>query len=118
MNRLACLGLAFWLGVAPRAARAEDPPAPDPAAAVRFFETKIRPVLVQHCYKCHSAGAGKSRGDLLVDTRESIRAGGSRGPAVVPGDPDSSLLLAAIAHSEPDLTMPPKSEPLPRAIVD
>ena len=53
-----------------------------------FFETKIRPVLVQHCYECHSAEAqkaGKLKGALLLDSRTGIRRGGETGPAVVPG---------------------------------
>jgi cytochrome c553 len=82
-----------------------------------FFESKIRPVLVKHCYECHSAEAGKSKGGLLLDTRESIRAGGDTGPAVVPGDPKKSLLLTAISHTNPDLEMPPKKAQLPKAVI-
>lgn len=50
-----------------------------------FFETRIRPVLVEHGYECHSVEAGKSKGGLQLDTREGIRTGGDTGPAVVPG---------------------------------
>ena len=50
-----------------------------------FFEAKIRPVLLDHCYKCHSARAGKQEGGLLLDTRDGIRKGGANGHAVVPG---------------------------------
>jgi len=82
-----------------------------------FFESKIRPVLVKHCYECHSAESGKSKGSLLLDTRESIRAGGDTGPAVVPGDPKKSLLLTAISHTNPDLEMPPKQPQLPKAVI-
>src|SRR4029079_18219965 len=92
-----------------------DAPGADTAAAITFFESKIRPVLVDHCYKCHSVDAGKSKGNLLLDSREKIRAGGDRGPAVVPGDPDASLLLAAVAHSDPDLEMPPNRGRLPES---
>jgi hypothetical protein len=98
-------------------ARAADAPASNPAAAIAFFESKIRPVLVEHCYKCHSVAAGKSKGNLLLDAREPIRAGGDRGPAVVPGDPEASILLDAIAHAEPDLEMPPDKPRLGDAII-
>ena len=62
-----------------------------------FFESKIRPVLVEKCYKCHAAGEGnKIKGGLALDTREGARKGGDSGPAVVPGDAKKSLLLEAI----------------------
>jgi hypothetical protein len=102
---------------APRRAPADDAAAPGTAQGIAFFESRVRPVLVEHCYKCHSAAAGKSKGNLLLDSREGIRAGGDRGPAVVPGDPDASLLLAAIARSDPDLEMPPNKERLAPAVI-
>ncbi|MEM7014685.1 MAG: c-type cytochrome domain-containing protein, partial [Verrucomicrobiota bacterium] len=79
----------------------------DPASEI-FFENRIRPVLVEQCYECHSIESGKSKGGLLVDSRESIRQGGDTGSAVVPNDPEGSLLLTAIRHEELDLEMPPK----------
>ncbi|MFZ4593381.1 MAG: PSD1 and planctomycete cytochrome C domain-containing protein [Verrucomicrobiaceae bacterium] len=82
-----------------------------------FFESKVRPVLVKHCYECHSVESGKSKGDLMLDTREGIRAGGETGPAVVPGDAARSLLLTAIKHSDPDLEMPPKEAKLPESVI-
>src|SRR5262249_31746493 len=63
---------------------------------IEFFEQKIRPVLAKHCYRCHSAQATKVRGGLLLDTRDALRKGGSRGAALVPGKPESSLLLKAL----------------------
>ena len=54
------------------------------AEGIAFFEKKIRPVLVEHCYKCHSASSEKVKGGLLLDTREGIRKGGESGHAVVP----------------------------------
>ncbi len=72
----------FSLALVPATSSAADAP----GDGVAFFESKIRPVLVKHCYECHSAEAGKSKGGLLLDTREGIRAGGDRGPAVVPGE--------------------------------
>ncbi len=87
------------------------------AADTAFFEAKIRPVLVKHCYECHSAESGKSKGGLMLDTRQAIQAGGDTGPAVVPGDAAESLLLTAIKHSDPDLEMPPKEPKLPDAVI-
>lgn len=101
-------GMILLLG-APGLSRADDGRA--------FFEAKIRPVLARHCYKCHSAQAGKSEGGLRLDTKDAVRTGGDRGPAVVPGDPDASWLLTAISHSDPDLKMPPRSQPLPATVV-
>ena len=75
---------------------------------VAFFERRIRPVLVDRCYSCHSAEAASKktlRGGLLLDTREAIRKGGDSGPAVVPGKPADSLLVAAIRHES--IEMPP-----------
>jgi mono/diheme cytochrome c family protein len=109
------LGLITALPVA-RAGAASSSEA-GPAEGIAFFESRVRPVLVQHCYKCHSVGAGKSKGNLLLDSRAKIRAGGDRGPAVVPGDPDASVLLAAIAHSDPDLEMPPNADRLADSVI-
>lgn len=89
------------------------------AASVAFFESKIRPVLVEHCYECHSTESGKSKGGLLLDTKHGIRSGGETGPAVVPGDAGKSLLLTAVKHANPDLEMPPKKPKLnDRVIAD
>ena len=85
---------------------------------VAFFEKKIRPVLVKHCYECHStaaANAGKLKGNLQLDTREGIRKGGDLGPAVVPGKPTVSWILKAL-RQEKDLEMPPKGK-LPDAVI-
>lgn len=85
----------------------------------RFFESKIRPVLVEHCYECHSAKSDEVGGKLLLDTREGIRAGGESGPAVLPGKPASSLLLIAMQHSDSKLIMPPKDygSKLPASVI-
>jgi hypothetical protein len=81
-----------------------------------FFETKIRPVLVEHCYSCHSPEAKKIKGGLLLDTREGLRRGGDTGPAVVPGDASQSLLIKAIRYEDPDFAMPPKKK-LPAEVI-
>ncbi|MDX1948778.1 MAG: PSD1 and planctomycete cytochrome C domain-containing protein [Pirellulaceae bacterium] len=73
-----------------------------------FFEGRIRPVLVKHCYDCHSASAGKAEGGLLVDTRAGLIAGGENGPAVVPGKPAAGSLLAALKHDGFEM---PKDQP-------
>jgi Protein of unknown function (DUF1553)/Protein of unknown function (DUF1549)/Planctomycete cytochrome C len=80
----------------------------DDAGGVAFFEGKIRPVLVERCYECHSSGAKKLRGGLRLDTREGIRTGGDTGPAVVPGNLDESLLFQAISGAQGVDRMPPK----------
>ena len=85
-------------------------------AGVAFFEQKIRPVLVEHCYRCHSAEAEKLKGDLRLDSRDALRKGGATGPAIEPGKPDESLLIQAIAQSGEVPKMPPKGK-LPDAVV-
>ena len=79
-----------------------------------FFEKKIRPVLVKHCYECHSADAKELGGNLRLDTREGLRTGGVSGAAIVPGKPDESLLIQALRYDGTE--MPPEA-PLPEAIV-
>ena len=81
-----------------------------------FFETKIRPVLAEHCFSCHSTKAEKLKGGLLLDTAEGLRKGGDTGPLFVAGDPDRSLLLKALRHATDDLKMPPKKR-LPDPVV-
>ncbi len=82
-----------------------------------FFETKIRPVLVEHCHGCHAADADEVKADFLLDTRTGIRRGGASGrDAVIPGDPSGSLLLEAISYGNEDLQMPPGGK-LPDAVI-
>lgn len=100
--------LAGALAVAAPAARAAELA----KAQVEFFENKIRPILASHCYNCHNAAEGKVKGGLTLDTREGTLKGGDSGPAVVPGNPDKSLLIKAISYKDPDLQMPPKGEKL------
>jgi hypothetical protein len=75
---------------------------------LQFFEQKIRPILVERCYECHSEESGKSEGGLLLDSREGWMKGGDTGTAVVPGDTEKSLLIKAIRSTDEDLQMPPK----------
>src|ERR1041385_3578862 len=81
-------------------------------AQTQFFENKIRPILANNCYKCHSQSAEKVKAGLLLDTKEGTLKGGETGPAVVPGDPDKSLLIKAVRYTDPDLQMPPKGKKL------
>jgi hypothetical protein len=71
-----------------------------------FFESKVRPLLVQRCYECH--GEKKQKGGLRLDSRAGWQKGGDTGPALTPGKPDESLLIKAVRHADPDLQMPPK----------
>ena len=87
------------------------------APDVEFFEKKIRPVLAEHCYACHSATSKKLKGGLRADSREGLLKGGETGPAIVPGKPGASRLLEAMSHRDPDLTMPPKKPKLPAAVL-
>jgi len=73
------------------------------ADSAEFFETKIRPVLASNCYSCHS---GSKLGGLRVDSREALLQGGKSGAAIVPGDPDKSLLIKAVRQTEAKLKMP------------
>ena len=82
-----------------------------------FFENRIRPVLAQSCYECHSATAEKLGGKLLLDSREGIRTGGESGTALIPGDPEESLLIHALQW-EHDLEMPPEQPLTPAVIAD
>jgi len=81
----------------------------------KFFESKIRPALVTHCYECHAANSKKIGGKLRLDHREGLRKGGESGPVFVPGKPDDSLLIQALRYHN-DLAMPPE-EPLPAAVI-
>ncbi|MEM7145479.1 MAG: PSD1 and planctomycete cytochrome C domain-containing protein [Verrucomicrobiota bacterium] len=83
---------------------------------IAFFENKIRPVLAEHCYKCHSEDADKVKGGLLLDTRAGTRRGGDTDHAVVPGNVVESLLLTAIAYEDEGYEMPPKYQ-LDEAVV-
>jgi mono/diheme cytochrome c family protein len=84
-------------------------------AGLEFFENKIRPILANNCYKCHSSQAAKLKGGLSLEYHESILKGGDDGPALVPGDPDQSLLIKAVRYQDADLQMPPKGNKLPDA---
>jgi hypothetical protein len=77
-----------------------------PAQRHRFEQT-IRPLLIEHCYACHSTSSGLAEGGLRLDSREGWQRGGSSGPVIVPGVPNRSLLVALVNHADPDRRMPP-----------
>jgi hypothetical protein len=84
-------------------------PATSPSSdALAFFETRVRPVLAENCYPCH--GPQKQRSGLRLDQFDSLLKGGDRGPALVPREPEKSLLIRAIRYTDEDLRMPPKSK--------
>jgi hypothetical protein len=97
------------------AARAASAAEPD-ADGIAWFEARVRPLLAERCYPCHSAEGQKIKGGLRLDSRPGMLAGGDTGPALVPGDPERSLLIKAVRYGDPDLQMPPK-ERLPAAEV-
>ena len=80
-----------------------------------FFESKIRPILIEHCFKCH--GPTKQEAGLRLDSREGILRGTDAGPVVVPGDPEASPLIEAIGY-DAAIKMPPKSKLAPQVIAD
>ncbi|HWY78296.1 MAG TPA: PSD1 and planctomycete cytochrome C domain-containing protein, partial [Verrucomicrobiae bacterium] len=82
-----------------------------------FFEKKIRPIFAENCYKCHSHDSEKIKGGLLLDTRDDLLKGGDTGPAIVPGDPEKSLMIKAVRYKDKDLQMPPNDRPLAPELV-
>jgi len=91
--------------------------AADPAG-LAFFEQKVRPVLVEHCYSCHSADAKKLKGNLYLDSKAGWEKGGDSGEAVIiPGKPEESRLIRTVQHLEADMEMPPKKPKLPDSVV-
>lgn len=82
------------------------------AADLTFFENKIRPLLADQCYSCHSVKAEKTKGGLHVDSLEALLKGGDSGPALVPGDAEKTLLIKAVRYTDENLQMPPKGKKL------
>jgi hypothetical protein len=82
--------------------------APADDSKIAFFEKTIRPILINRCYECHSVESGKSKGGLLMDSRDAILKGGDNGPALVAGDPEKSRIIESVRYHNQDLQMPPK----------
>ena len=96
----------------PTIVRAEASP-----EAVEFFEKRIRPVLVEHCYECHSANANELEGGLMLDNRAAVEKGGDRGAVIAAGDPNASRLFRAIEFLDEELQMPPAGR-LPETVLN
>lgn len=79
------------------------------AETTDLFEKRIRPLLVKHCYECHSADK-KIKGGLRLDIQQGWKVGGDTGPAIKPNHPDASLLIKAVSYTDHDLQMPPKNK--------
>ena len=111
--RVSCFILILSVGLI---ASADEPSgAKDDAQSVELFEKRIRPLLVERCFACH--GEDQAEGELRLDSRADILEGGSRGAAIVPGEPDKSLLIRAVNHAD-TLAMPPKEKLSQRDIND
>src|SRR6516162_9937526 len=82
---------------------------------IQFFESKVRPVLAENCFRCH--GPKKQKGDLRLDSRAGMLEGGDQGPVLVPGRPEKSLFIKAIRYNDVDLKMPP-SQKLSKVQID
>ena len=109
---IAIFTVLFFVNVSLRPAQtAQTPREPSRANAsaggLEFFEKKIRPVLADNCYACHSEKSRKPQGGLLLDSIEAMLKGGASGqPTIVPGDAEKSLLIKAIRYTDPKLQMP------------
>ncbi len=118
------LGMGLFLGVTScltttaLGQSVNEPGASEPALTseqTQFFESKIRPALVEHCYRCHSNDGQGVRGGLMVDSREGLLGGGESGPSIVPGNLEDSLLWAAINHD--GMEMPPNRK-MPENVIN
>src|SRR5262249_2947893 len=111
LRRMTCLALlALTTASGGSTAVAQD--------GIEFFEKKIRPVLVEHCYSCHSTAAKKTKGELALDSKAALDKGGESGPVLVRGKPGDSRLIKAVRYTDPDLRMPPKGKLPPEVIAD
>ena len=111
---LALLGSV--LATSPRCLAEPDPPLT--RAAADFFETRIRPVMVEECYECHSAQAAEVQGGLMLDNRAAIEKGGQSGQVLIRGDADASLLVDALRYTDEALQMPPNGKLSDEVIAD
>ena len=89
---------------------------PAMVGAQEIFEKTVRPVLVKYCYECHSAGAKKVKGGLLLNSRQGVLKGGESGAVIVSGDPEKSAMIRAVRYTDPKLQMPPDERLAPREV--
>src|SRR5688572_13307191 len=110
-----CMMAGVFLGglAIPPATLAES--ATPGSESMDFFEAKIRPVLIENCYKCHSVD-GKRKGGLWLDSRAGMLEGGESGPVLAPGAPEKSRIIEAVRYKNPKLQMPPDG-PLSAGVV-
>ncbi|HEY7116932.1 MAG TPA: c-type cytochrome domain-containing protein [Tepidisphaeraceae bacterium] len=111
----AALAIGGVLTRAPMARAADD------AKGVQFFEAKVRPILAEHCVRCH--GEEKHKGDLRLDTRENLLKGGKDDndkpqKVVELGNPDKSLMIEAIGYKNEDIQMPPPKKKVSQKLTD
>src|SRR6185295_7471243 len=119
MNRAALVLLLLGgLASAPPSAKATGGEQEADPKGAEYFEKKIRPVLTERCFSCHSTQAEKLKGSLYLDSREGVMKGGDTGPAIVAGDPKKSLLMKAVHWVDDDLKMPPKKKLAAEQIAD
>jgi len=107
------ISVSLWASMAWTVAQENNDPAAavarDSSEGLQFFEQKIRPLLIQHCFECHSTTT-EVNGGLVLDSRNGIQRGGDHGPAVDLENVESSLLLTAVHYRDPDFEMPPKGK--------
>ncbi len=111
-----CVIASIGLVVLSSAVALADDPAKVSPEQLDFFERKIRPALIEHCYECHAAEAKIVQGGLRLDHRAGVRKGGDTGPAVIAGDVAQSLLIKALRHD--GLEMPPRGKLTDAVIAD
>ena len=119
MRSILFSSLGIILLLSPAFSAEQTKPVKPTKEGLQFFESKIRPVLVNECYACHSLEAKKNNkleGELLLDSSTAMLKGGDTGPSIVPGDVKKSLLMAAIRHES--FEMPPKSKLSKQVIAD
>lgn len=102
------LGFASILGIWSSALADAPGQSGPPVSSTEFFEARVRPMLVDSCVRCH--GAKKQSSGLRLDSREAMLEGGENGPAIVPGSPETSLLVQVVRHSHEEIKMPPKGK--------
>lgn len=115
IERIGMLAAAL-LALSSSVAFSDDSGSPT-SESIEFFEKQVRPILVSRCYECHSTEANEVRGGLRLDSRDGWATGGDSGPAIVPENPDESLLIAAVRYGDESTAMPPKGK-LPVAEIE
>ena len=106
-----CLGAVLMaVSNSGRAAEADRAAVKFSREQIEFYEKQVQPILTENCFKCHSHQAEKIKGSFVLDSRDGLLEGGDTGPAIVPGDPEKSLLIRAVRHVDEDLQMPPKKK--------